>query len=59
MANLGNISSALSDLSTTLETELSQIADALRNMTGPTQEEVDAVASQVNNLRDRISNIIP
>lgn len=56
MASLGNISTALDELSTTLETELSEIAEALANT--PTQAEVDAVAERVVALKDRIANII-
>ncbi len=59
VANLSNISTALDTLSSTLDTELTQIQDALMSMNGPTQEEVDAVAQRVSDLRDRISNIIP
>jgi hypothetical protein len=59
MANLSNISSALDSLSATLDNELTEIHDALANMQGPTQEEIDAVAQRVADLRDRIANIIP
>jgi uncharacterized phage infection (PIP) family protein YhgE len=59
MANLSNISSALDSLSATLDSELTEIHDALANMQGPTQEEIDAVAQRVADLRDRIANIIP
>jgi hypothetical protein len=57
MASLQSISDALTSLETTLETELGEIAAALANH--PSQEEVDAVAQRVNDLRDRVHNIIP
>jgi predicted transcriptional regulator len=57
MANLNNISTALDNLSDTLETELQQIADALRD--SPSQTEVDTIAQRVLDLKDRIANIIP
>lgn len=57
MANLSNISAALDTLSDTLESELQQIADALRD--SPSQIEVDAIAQRVSDLKDRIANIIP
>jgi hypothetical protein len=59
MANLTNISTALDELNATLDTELTAIHDALANMSGPTQEEVDAVAMRVLELQQRIANIIP
>lgn len=57
MANLSNISTALDNLSATLEKELQEIADAL--LDSPTQAEVDAVAQRVIDLKDKIANIIP
>lgn len=59
VANLSNISTALDQLSTTLDEELTAIHDALVAAQGPTQEEVDAVAQRVLELKDRIANIIP
>jgi hypothetical protein len=59
VAGLSNITTALETLSNTLESELTEIQAALANMTGPTQEEVDAVAQKVVELRDKIANIIP
>ena len=57
MASLSSITSALDELSNTLETELQQIADALANT--PSQAEIDAVAQRVLSLKDRVANIIP
>jgi uncharacterized protein YdcH (DUF465 family) len=59
MANLANISTALDDLATTLDAELEVIHEALMNMNNPTQEEIDAVAQRVTDLKDKIANIIP
>jgi len=57
MASLSSITTALDNLSTVLDAELTAIADALQN--SPSQEEVDVVAVRVMELRDRIANIIP
>jgi hypothetical protein len=57
VANLSAISTALDELSQTLDTELTQIADALSM--SPPQSEVDALAQRVRDLRDRVANIIP
>ena len=59
MESMQSITDALDSLSTTLDSELTQIADALAVAGGPTQEAVDAVVQRVNDLRDRIANIIP
>lgn len=57
VANLNNISTALDELETTLNQELTEIADALQN--SPTQADVDAIATRVLALKDRIAVIIP
>jgi hypothetical protein len=62
MAGLATITDALNDLEATLDTELTEIAAALQAASGtgsPTQEEVDAVATRVLALKDRIQAIIP
>lgn len=59
MATLSNISTALDSLSDTLDAELTAIHEALTATSGPTQEEVDAVAQRVLSLKDRIANILP
>lgn len=58
VANLSAISEALDQLQQTLDQELTEIAMALQN-SGPTQDEVTAVAQRVLDLKDRISTIIP
>lgn len=57
VANLSSISTALDELETTLNTELTEIADALQN--SPTQADVDAIVTRVLALKDRIAVIIP
>lgn len=57
MASLSEITTALDELSATLETELTEIAAALAN--APSQADVDAVAQRVRDLKDRIAAIIP
>ena len=63
MASLDNISQALDELNSTLDTELTEIAQALADASasagGPTTEEVDAVAQRVRDLQQRVANIIP
>lgn len=57
MAGLSTITEALNALETTLDQELTEIADALMN--SPSQADVDAVATRVLALKDRIAAIIP
>jgi hypothetical protein len=47
----------LDTLSTLLETELTAMADALRDT--PTPDEVTAVIVRIESLRERVQNMIP
>ena len=59
MASLNSISVAIDQMNETLDDELTAIHALLAQMQGPSQEEIDAVAQRVLDLKDKIANIIP